>query len=108
MLANIVTKINIENTGYIAGQGSDVVTVAGVTASRNVWLLNAKTLAVERVVTSLNNGEYIFIGIDTSKDYIVLARDYKKEYEPFVWDYVTPADDLSIDEQQTLWLSFQN
>ncbi len=92
---------------YIAGTGDGIVTVSGKPASRKIWLLNAQTLAVEQVATSLKNGHYIFMGLDPAKKYLVMARDYKKEYEPFVWDDVTPADDLTIDEQQVLWQSWQ-
>lgn len=93
--------------GYIAGSGDGIVTVKGQAAQRNIWLLNAQTLAVEQIKTSLPNGHYIFMGLDRSKEYLVMVRDYKKEYEPFVWDYVKPADDLTITEQQALWQSWQ-
>lgn len=92
---------------YIAGTGDGIVTVAGKPAQRKIWLLNANTMAVEQVVTSLKNGHYLFMGLDPAKEYIVMVRDYKREYEPFVWDCVTPADDLTIDEQQALWQSWQ-
>lgn len=95
------------NAGYIAGTNDGIVTVAGKPASRKIWLFNANTMAVEQVVTSLQNGHYLFMGLDASKKYLVMVRDYKKEYEPFVWDDVTAADDLTIDEQQALWASFQ-
>ena len=92
---------------YIAGANDGIVTVAGKPASRKVSLLNAQTLAVEQVVTSLKNGHYIFMGLDPAKEYLVMVRDYKKEYEPFVWDYIVPADDLTIAEQQALWQTWQ-
>lgn len=93
--------------GYIAGTGDGIVTVRGKPDLRRIWLLNAQTMAVEQVVTSLPNGHYIFIGLNPDKRYIVMVRDYKKEYEPFVWDYVQPADDLTIDEQMTMWQGWQ-
>lgn len=92
---------------YIAGSGDGIVTVAGKPASRKIWLLDAQTLAIKQVVTSLKNGHYLFMGLDPAKRYLVMVRDYKKEFEPFVWDYVAPADDLTIDEQQALWVSWQ-
>lgn len=94
-------------SAYIAGTGDGIVTVAGQPASRDIWLLNAQTMAVEQVMASLKNGHYLFTGLDSNKKYLVMARDYKKEFEPFAWDYVTPADDLTIAEQQALWLSWQ-
>lgn len=100
--------ISFVSGGYIAGSADGIVTVQGKPASRKIWLLDAKSMAVEQVVTSLNNGHYLFMGLDPNKSYLVMARDYKKEYEPFVWDYVTPADDLTVAEQQALWQSWQN
>lgn len=93
--------------GYIAGANDGIVTVAGKPASRKIWLLDASTMAVEQVITSLKNGHYLFMGLDSDKKYLVMVRDYKKEYEPFAWDYVKPTDDLTIGEQQALWQSWQ-
>ncbi|HCH26978.1 MULTISPECIES: hypothetical protein [Psychrobacter] len=97
----------ISGSAYIAGANDGIVTIKGKPASRGVYLINADTMLLERVVTSLSNGHYIFIGIDFGKEYLVMVRDYKKEYEPFVWDYVKPADDLTIAEQQALWQGWQ-
>ena len=107
-LANINTSLSMPYSGYIAGANDGIVTVQGKPASRKIWLLNAKTMLVERVIVSLNNGHYMFLGLDPSKEYLVVARDYKKEFESFVWDYVKPADDLTITEQESLWQSWQN
>ena len=105
MFENI--KAGSLHNGYIAGTGDGIVTVKGKPALCRIWLLNAKTMAVEQVIMSLKNGHYLFSGIDVNKEYLVIARDYKKEFEPFVWDYVTPADDLTTAEQQALWQSWQ-
>ena len=107
VIAQIYTRVSPAYSSYIAGSGDGIVTVEGKPASRKIWLLNAQTLAVEQVITSLKNGHYIFMGLDLAKDYLVMVRDYKKEFEPFVWDYVKPADDLTITEQQALWASWQ-
>lgn len=98
--------------GYIAGSGDGIVTVRGTPASRKIWLLDAQSLAVEQVVTSLDNGHYAFFGLDLDKQYMVMVRDLPpngidQRFEAFVWDYVKPADDLTIDEQQALWASWQ-
>lgn len=106
-IAKTYTYLSLAHSGYIAGSGDGIVTVQGKPASRKIWLLDAATMAVEQVVTSLNNGHYMFLGLDPAKEYLVMARDYKKEYEPFVWDYVKPADDLTVAEQQALWASWQ-
>lgn len=94
-------------SAYIAGLDSGIVTVAGKPASRDIVALDALTLAVVLRTASLENGNYILMGLESNKLYLVMARDYKKEYEPFVWDYVAPADDLTITEQQALWQSWQ-
>lgn len=97
----------LTGSSYIAGSGDGVVTVQGKPASRKIWLLDAATMAVEQAVTSLSNGHYMFIGLDPAKEYLVMLRDYKKEYEPFCWDYVKPADDLTVAGCQALWQSWQ-
>ncbi|WPJ30576.1 hypothetical protein [Pseudoalteromonas phage vB_PalP_Y7] len=94
-------------TGYIAGANDGIVTVTGKPASRKIFLLNAQTMAIEQAVTSLKNGHYLFIGLDLAKEYLVMVRDYKREYEPFAWDYVKPANDLTIAEQLALWQAWQ-
>ena len=95
------------HAGYIAGSGDGIVTVQGKPAMREIWLLNASTLIVEDVITSLQNGHYLFRGLDPDKRYLVMVRDYKKDFEPFVWDEVSPATDLTIAEQMAMWQSFQ-
>lgn len=92
---------------YIAGSNDGIVTVLGRPASRKIHLLNAKTLAIERVTTSLKSGHYLFANLDPAKEYLVLVRDYKRELEPFAWDCVKPANDLTVNEQQALWRSWQ-
>lgn len=107
VIAKTYTSLSLKYSGYIAGSNDGIVTVLGKPASRKIWLLNAQTLAVENVITSLKNGHYLFMGLDPAKRYLIMVRDYKKELEPFVWDYVKPADDLTIAEQQALWASWQ-
>lgn len=101
----VLTSTSLQ--GYIAGNADGIVTVQGKPARRRIWLLGALTLDVQQTVTSLPNGHYMFLGLDPAKEYLVMARDYKKEFEPFVWDYVKPADDLTLVEQQALWQSWQ-
>lgn len=94
-------------SGYIAGTGDGVVTVNGVAAIREIILFNALDLSVIHRSQSFNNGHYLLNGLDPSKKYLVMARDYNKEYEPAVFDYVTPATDLTVQQQQELWASWQ-
>lgn len=107
ILAAVHTSLSVASSGYIAGSGDGIVTAQGVPISRNIWLLNAKTMAIETAQWSLKNGHYLFMGLDPNKEYLVMVRDYKKELEPFAWDYVKPADDLTIAEQQALWQTWQ-
>ena len=100
-------QIGSNQRSYIAGEKDGIVKVLGKPAAREIWLLNARTLSVEQVVTSLSNGHYLFMGLEPNKEYLVMVRDYKKELEPFCWDYVKPADDLTITEQNALWQSWQ-
>ncbi|SLJ84501.1 hypothetical protein [Psychrobacter sp. DAB_AL43B] len=107
VLAKTYISLSLTHSGYIAGSGDGIVTVQGKPASRKIWLLNAQTMAVEQVITSLKNGHYLFMGLDPVQRYLVMVRDYKKEFESFAWDDVPPADDLTIDEQQALWAGWQ-
>lgn len=107
VIAQAYTPLSLEGSGYIAGANDGIVTVAGKPASRKIWLLDAQTMAFEQVITSLKNGHYLFLGLEPDKRYLIIVRDYKKEYEPFAWDYVKPANDLTIAEQQALWQSWQ-
>ena len=107
ILAKTYTSLSLAHHGYIAGSADGIVTVQGKPASRKIWLLDAKTMLVEQVITSLKNGHYLFLGLDPAKEYLVMVRDYKKELEPFAWDYVKPADDLTVAEQQALWQTWQ-
>ena len=93
--------------GYIAGAADGVITVNGVAAKRDIVVLDAVDLSVVQSSQSFSNGRYLLSGLDPSKQYMVMARDYNKEYESAVWDYVTPATDLTIAEQQELWQSWQ-
>lgn len=100
-----------KSVGYIAGSGDGIVTINGTPASRPVFLYQvsggmALIVLVARQA-SLSNGHYLFMGLDPAKRYLVMCRDSSKEYEPFCWDYVVPATDLTIAEQQELWQSWQ-
>lgn len=93
--------------GYIAGTADGIVTVNGNPAQRDIILLNTQNLSVVQRSQSLNSGHYLLNGLDPNQKYMVMARDYEQRYEPAVWDYVTPATDLTIQQQQELWQSWQ-
>lgn len=107
MLSKTYVSLAIPFTGYIAGSGDGIVTVMGSPASRHIYLLDANDMQLLRITTSLPNGHYIFMGLDPEIEYLVMVRDYKKELEPFAWDCVKPANDLTLIEQQALWQSWQ-
>ena len=99
-------------SGYIAGVGDGIVTVQGKPASRKIWLLNAQSLAIEQVITSLSNGHYMFMGLDPNKRYTMIVRDFEPDGikwtgESVAWDYINPMNDKNIDELQALWQSWQ-
>lgn len=89
--------------GYIAGGGDGLVSVGNKPASRNIYVLDNKTLAIVKTAVSLDNGHYLIAGLDPTKRYLVMARDYQGEYEPVCYDNVTPASDLTADELGVLW-----
>lgn len=93
--------------GYIAGTADGVITVNGVAVKRDIVALDAIDLSVVQCSQSFASGNYLLNGLDPVKQYLIMARDYNKEYEPAVWDYVTPATDLTIAQQQELWQSWQ-
>ena len=107
MLSKTYVSLAIPFTGYIAGSGDGIVTVMGSPASRDIYLLDANDMQLLRRTTSLPNGHYIFMALDPDAEYLVMVRDYKKELEPFAWDCVKPANDLTLIEQQALWASWQ-
>lgn len=107
MRAKVVTQLANIQLGYIAGSADGIVIVNGQPSARYVYILDALDFQFIQRVLSLNNGHYMVRALDPTKQYIVMCRDYKKEYEPAVWDYVTPATDLTIAQQQELWQSWQ-
>ena len=111
ILAKTYTPLSLTHSGYIAGSADGIVTVQGKPASRKIWLLDAQTMAVERVVTSLKNGHYMLLGLDPRKRYMIIVRDFEPDGvkwtgEAAAWDYVAPMEDISLDEQQALWASW--
>lgn len=90
--------------GYIAGAAEGIVTVRGKAAKREVLLMDANSRDYQFVgrIWSDDNGHYMFTDLDPDKQYLIMARDYNKEFEPFAYDYVTPATDVTPDEQHAL------
>lgn len=90
--------------GYIAGTGDGIVTVRGKSAKREILLMDANSRDYQFVgrAWSMGNGQYMFTDLDPDKQYLIMARDYNKEYEPFAYDYVAPATDITPAEQHVL------
>lgn len=112
ILAKTYTSLSLPHSGYIAGSGDGIVTVRGVPSSRKLWLLDATTMLVEQANTSLNNGHYMFLGLNPLQKYVVIVRDFEPDGirwtgEAAIWDYVEPATDLTLDDQLGLFLSWQ-
>ena len=104
----LIKIYEIAKPGYIAGTGNGIVSAGGLPAKRKIYVFDSLTLTLLVIAKSLPNGHYLIPNLDPTKQYLVMARDYNKEYEPAVWDYVTPATDLTVQQQQELWESWQN
>lgn len=99
------TKATNIKLGYIAGTGDGLLTVNGEVASREILLADADDIyqGFSHRTFSLKNGQYLITNLDPTKRYLVMARDYKGDYEPVCYDNVTPASDLTADELRGLW-----
>ena len=105
MILNFFLGTNL--VGYIAGQADGIVTVNGNAAKCDIYVLNVKNFTIVQRSQSLSSGHWLVNELDPNKRYLVMGRDYNREYEPFCWDYVTPATDLTFEQQQELWQSWQ-
>lgn len=103
-----LTSADLIKQGYIAGAGDGIVTVNAIAARRELLLMDADAKGCKTIgrIWSDDNGHYMFNNLDPDKKYLVMARDYKKQFEPFAYDYVTPATDLTPDEQRALRISW--
>lgn len=97
----------LDKLGYVSGEEDGIVTIGGVPSSRQIDVFDAKTREYLQSTISNNNGNYLIVGLDPTKKYLLIARDYKQEYEPCCYDFVTPRDDRTLDEQMELWRSWQ-
>lgn len=80
-------------TGIIAGRGVGIVTVGGVPAPRRILLLERERFKVIDDQWSAADGTYLFAELNTEQDFIVLALDHKRQYEPVALDYIRPVED---------------
>lgn len=110
LVLSIVDRSHYFGSGYIAGTADGIVTINGQPAIRPIYLFEffdyQAPILVAKVFSN-KDGHYLFKHLDVTKKYLVMCRDSGKAYEPFCYDYVTPATDLTIAEQQALWKSWQ-
>lgn len=95
--------------GYIAGSGDGLFTLNGTPSVGEILCMDLMDKSYKWIYrgSSFKNGHWLVNELDPNRKYLVMGRDYNKEYEPVVFDYVTPATDLTISEQQELWQSWQ-
>lgn len=77
--------------GLIAGRGDGILTVGGEPAERRILLFDRERLKVVRSVWSRPDGTYLLDRLNAGREYLVLAVDHKKQYEPVAYDFVRPA-----------------
>lgn len=95
--------------GYIAGSGNGLFTLNGTPSFGEILCMDVTDKPYKWIYrgSSFKNGHWLVDELDPNRKYLVMGRDYNKEYEPFCWDYVTPATDLTFEQQQELWQSWQ-
>ncbi|MGF6148967.1 Uncharacterised protein [Kingella potus] len=79
--------------GIIAGRGIGIVTVGGRPASRRILLIERERFKVIDDTWSADDGSYLFEQLDTGQDFLVIALDHKRQYEPVCYDYVRAVED---------------
>lgn len=77
--------------GFIAGRGEGIVTVGGTPAARRILLFERGRFVLVRSIWSKADGTYLFDRLNESMEYMVVAVDHKKQYEPVAYDFVRPA-----------------
>ena len=75
---------------YIAGEGLGIVSINGRAAAREILCLDNDTKAVLYKTWSHADGSYLIPSLDKDKLYVVIAFDYKGDYEPVAYDRIAP------------------
>lgn len=76
--------------GYIAGEGTGIVTVGGQPASRRIYLFARPNMYCIADTWSAEDGSYRFDRLKEDEEYLMVATDYKKQYEPVSYDFIKP------------------
>lgn len=79
--------------GYIAGEAEGIVSVGGQPAERKILLFERQTFRVIRSQWSKPDGTYRFDFLNTEKEFLMVALDHKKQYEPVCYDFIKPFVD---------------
>ena len=100
------TCITPHHTGFFAGRDEGIVSAGGRPARKPIIVLDAITLQVVATAWSLDNGHYLVRNIEPDREYLLLARDTQRGYEPYAYDWIAPSTALNGDEQAALWQSW--
>lgn len=92
--------------GFFAGRDEGIVSAGSKPARKPVIVLDALTLQVVATAWSLDNGHYLVRNIEPDREYLLLARDSQRGYEPYAYDWIAPSEALTGDEQVALWQSW--
>lgn len=79
--------------GYIAGEAEGIVTVNGQPASRRIYLFIRPKMEIVADTWSKDDGSYRFDRLKEDGEYLMVATDYKKQYEPVSYDFIKPHVD---------------
>lgn len=79
--------------GYIAGEAEGIVTVGGQPASRRIYLFARSNMECIADTWSKDDGSYRFDRLKEDEEYLMVATDYKKQYEPVSYDFIKPHVD---------------
>ena len=79
--------------GYIAGEAEGIVSVGGQPAERKILLFERPNFKVIRTQWSKPDGTYRFDFLNPEKEFLMVALDHKKQYEPVSYDFIKPYVD---------------
>lgn len=90
----MLTRGRCPGTGYFAGTGTGIVTVAGVPARRKILVLDRETMQFVASTWSDTTGHYRIEGLDHTRYYLIMALDHLSSgYHPVAYDWLQPAKD---------------
>lgn len=75
---------------YIAGDAEGIVSVGGQPAERKILLFERQYFKVIRSQWSKPDGTYRFDFLNPDKEFLMVALDHKKQYEPVSYDFIKP------------------